>query len=137
MYESCLSVNNDVKDLLFDYAQKYNISVCEFSKRLIAYACKCSTQNLIRKRLVEYQKNFSDSDLVKFRYRLSEDEFVLFFTTRFRLRVSVSMLLVIGLLIFLEKNKENRHNYTTLIRSIYSCVQNFLKSINFREIKLE
>ena len=137
MYESCLSLNSEVKEAIFDYAQKLNISACELSKRLISYACNCNSEKLVRKRLVEYQKNFSDSKLVKFRYRISEDEFVLFFSTRFRLRVSVSMLLVIGLLIFLEKNKETKHIYTTLIKFIKIMAENFLNFINYRSVQLE
>lgn len=145
--ESSLYVENRIKEQLIEASDLLQISACMLSKILIKKVCNLDLRDIRKNILSKYQESGDDFLYDTFRYRLSDEEYILFNSCRMKFRCSISLLLLIGYLLFFDKlikkhfKKRNKSkildSYTTNKSLLYKTVINLLKSFDLHAIKLE
>ncbi len=102
MFSTTLNINRELFDLLDKISRELNISRAALIRELLKYTCKEMQYYKRMVGLTRYQKKAGKRGWKCFHIEFSEAECRLFFSCRFMYRISVSKLLLIGFVLFIN-----------------------------------
>ncbi len=146
MYSTSININFLIFRKIELISKDLNISKATLIREIIKYTCLNYHARKNMNGLTRYQKSRKNTKWKCFRLKFSEDECRLFFKCRFLYRVSVSKMLFVGFILFLdevvekikkgeisEKNIKKVNCYTSLRKELLIFIKD--EMILFKKYK--
>ncbi len=146
MLSTSINVKKDFMSELREISEKYHISISELIKRILHHVYRHLNKKIIINELTHYQKKDRKKRWKCFRIDFSENECTLNFKVRCKYRISLSKLLFVGFILFIEdviaeiasSNNESDdkilNSYTAIIEKYWPLIQ---KELRIFEIELK
>lgn len=141
MYSTTINVNSNIMDLIDNHCNSNNCAKSEFIKKALRIAIKDHSD--VSGGLTKYQSKDVNESWMIFHINFLKNECDEFLGARFRFRLSLSKLLLIGVIIFFKIMKcktNNFDSYTFLVDKKYEILlseEKKFKKFHLEEKKLE
>lgn len=138
MHKTTLYINTEILECICNASRNYNISKSYLIKYLLNQTSLNYKSSNISQTLIKYQKCHSSTSFKLFHIAFSDDELNTFHNSRNSLKASVSLLLLIGFVLFFKKllkklNKNEKIIYSyTLLEVIIPKYSKFLKDLKLK-----
>ncbi len=124
-------INENLLNKFEVYSQRSGISVNSLIQQVLIKAIRKYEKKYREYRLTEYQKNSGGYCFIPYHVRFSEEDAEQFQFARYELKISVSKLVFLGFLLFIEDVLKSLIKGEKTCQEIYDSYYNYFKNYNF------
>ncbi|MBN1501508.1 MAG: hypothetical protein JW982_15215 [Spirochaetes bacterium] len=139
MFSTSMNIDGTILNSINDISKNYGISKSGLIKELLERVCMNYTECIAASGLTSYQRLGKDRNWKCFRIDLTEKDCLRFFKIRFKYRVSVSKLLLIGFVLFLDEVLEKLKKNCVIkskISNSYTSIRKYFRIFIQKEVNL-